>query len=414
MTKSELLFSEAETLFPGGVNSPVRSFRAVKTYPRFISHGKGPYITDVDAKEYVDYVLSWGPLLLGHAPQCVLDAVSTAMAKGMSFGAPTELENSLAKTVKRFFPSMELLRFVNSGTEACMGAIRAARASTGRDKILKFSGCYHGHADHLLVSSGSGVSTLCLPDSTGIPASFTMHTFVSPYNDIDAFYDIMEKYGDEIAAVIVEPVAGNMGFVPPKAGFLETIRNLCTQFSSLLIFDEVMTGFRIAKGGAQAYYNIKPDLTCLGKVIGGGMPVGAYGGRRDIMTHIAPLGKMYQAGTLSGNPCAMAAGLAVLDRIENSDSFEKAQQYCTNIVNAINIISQTKKIGLVANGIGTMFGIRFNNNDTEKYATFFRGCMEQGVYFAPSAFEAAFTSCEHGDVELEKTIQAIETVSQII
>ncbi|MBL8027813.1 MAG: glutamate-1-semialdehyde 2,1-aminomutase [Fibrobacteres bacterium] len=415
------LFENAKKIFPGGVNSPVRSFRSVESIPRFIDSGKGPVITDTEGNNYIDYVLSWGPLLLGHAHESVVKAASLAIEKGMSFGAPTDLENQLGIMVQKFFPSMELMRFVNSGTEACMGAIRVARATTNRDNIIKFSGCYHGHADYLLVSAGSGVSTLGLPDSPGVPQSFTAHTFVSPYNDIDAIKKLMASKGSTVAAIIVEPVAGNMGFMPPRPGFLETLRQLCTEYDSILIFDEVMTGFRVAKGGAQQLYGIKPDLTCLGKVIGGGMPVGAYGGCKDLMSLVAPLGKVYQAGTLSGNPVAMAAGLATLKTIDDSNAFEKAETHQIGLVAALNDLGKKRDIAWTVSGLGTMFGIRFQQGeaysyedlkkcDSAKYGKFFRAALANGVYFAPSAFESAFTSSVHSENELNTVLSSIERI----
>ena len=420
MKTSEELFREASDLFPGGVNSPVRAFKSVGGNPRFIVRGKGSRITDADGREYVDYVLSWGPLLLGHAHPKVVAAVAAAAAKGTSFGAPTELENRLASAIKRFYPSIELLRFVNSGTEACMGAIRAARAATKRDNIIKFSGCYHGHADYLLVSAGSGVSTLGLPDSPGVPASFTRHTFTAPFNDAGAVETIMNENRGTVAAVIVEPVAGNMGFLPPRPGFLERLRGLCDEHGTLLIFDEVMTGFRIAPGGAQEKFGIKPDLTCLGKVVGGGMPVGVYGGRRDIMGLVAPLGPVYQAGTLSGNPVAMAAGLATLEVIEKEGAFAKAEAYQKDLSAALKDLGRRKNAGWTVDGLGTMFGLRFlegpasnyedlKAGDTARFGRFFRAALEGGVYFAPSAFEAGFTSCAHTGEDLERTLRAAES-----
>jgi glutamate-1-semialdehyde 2,1-aminomutase len=419
MNRNEILFQEALGCFPGGVNSPVRAFKSVGGNPKFIARGKAGRITDAEGKEYVDYVLSWGPLLLGHAHPKVVDAVKSAAEKGMSFGAPTELENRLAAAIKRFYPSVELLRFVNSGTEACMGAIRAARAATKRDNIIKFSGCYHGHADYLLVSAGSGVSTLGLPDSPGVPPSFTRHTFVAPYNDSEAVERILKENRGTVAAVIVEPVAGNMGFLPPRPGFLEALRRLCDEHDSLLIFDEVMTGFRVAPGGAQEKFGIRPDLTCLGKVVGGGMPVGVYGGRRDIMELIAPLGPVYQAGTLSGNPVAMAAGLATLEAIEGEDAFEKAENYRKQLVAGLREAGKRKGAEWTVDGLGTMFGIRFQTGqaysyedlkacDTARFGRFFRAALERGVYFAPSAFEAGFTSSAHTEEDLETTLRAAE------
>ncbi|MDX9957704.1 MAG: glutamate-1-semialdehyde 2,1-aminomutase [Spirochaetia bacterium] len=418
MSRNEALFQEASTCFPGGVNSPVRAFRSVGGNPRFMARGKGSRLSDVDGKEYIDYVLSWGPLILGHAHPKVVAAVAAAAAQGMSFGAPTEQENRLAIAIKRFFPSLELLRFVNSGTEACMGAIRVARAATKRDNIIKFSGCYHGHADYLLVSAGSGVSTLGLPDSPGVPASFTSHTFVAPYNDAQAVETILKGNKGTVAAIIVEPVAGNMGFMRPRPGFLETLRSLCDEHGTVLIFDEVMTGFRIAPGGAQEYFGIRPDLSCLGKVVGGGMPVGVYGGRRDIMSMVAPSGPVYQAGTLSGNPVAMAAGLATLEVLEQEDAFGKARNYQEHLVAGLQELGKKKNADWTVDGLGTMFGLRFLSGaaysyedlkagDTLRFGRFFRKALESGIYFAPSSFEAGFTSSTHTDDDLELTLKAV-------
>jgi glutamate-1-semialdehyde 2,1-aminomutase len=383
-----------------------------------MARGKGSRLSDVDGKEYIDYVLSWGPLILGHAHPKVVAAVAAAAAQGMSFGAPTEQENRLAIAIKRFFPSLELLRFVNSGTEACMGAIRVARAATKRDNIIKFSGCYHGHADYLLVSAGSGVSTLGLPDSPGVPASFTSHTFVAPYNDAQAVETILKGNKGTVAAIIVEPVAGNMGFMRPRPGFLETLRSLCDEHGTVLIFDEVMTGFRIAPGGAQEYFGIRPDLSCLGKVVGGGMPVGVYGGRRDIMSMVAPSGPVYQAGTLSGNPVAMAAGLATLEVLEQEDAFGKARNYQEHLVAGLQELGKKKNADWTVDGLGTMFGLRFLSGaaysyedlkagDTLRFGRFFRKALESGIYFAPSSFEAGFTSSTHTDDDLELTLKAV-------
>ncbi|MGD9939703.1 MAG: glutamate-1-semialdehyde 2,1-aminomutase [Clostridia bacterium] len=418
MSRNEELFQEASMCFPGGVNSPVRAFRSVGGNPRFMASGRGSRLSDVDGKEYIDYVLSWGPLILGHAHPKVVAAVAAAAAQGMSFGAPTELENRLAAAIQRFFPSLELLRFVNSGTEACMGAIRVARAATKRDNIIKFSGCYHGHADYLLVSAGSGVSTLGLPDSPGVPASFTSHTFVAPYNDAQAVESILKGNKGTVAAIIVEPVAGNMGFMKPRPGFLESLRSLCDEHGTVLIFDEVMTGFRIAPGGAQEYFGIRPDLSCLGKVVGGGMPVGVYGGRRDIMSMVAPSGPVYQAGTLSGNPVAMAAGLATLEVLEQEDAFGKARNYQESLVAGLRELGKKKNADWTVDGLGTMFGLRFLSGaaysyedlkagDTLRFGRFFRKALESGIYFAPSSFEAGFTSSTHTDDDLELTLKAV-------
>jgi len=414
---SKKLFEKAKTLFPGGVNSPVRAYKSVKSNPPFISSGKGSVIKDVEGKSYIDYVLSWGPLLLGHAHPKVVQAVCKAAAKGMSFGAPTPLENELALAVQRYYPSMEKMRFVNSGTEATFSAIRVARAAAGRDKILKFSGCYHGHADYLLVSAGSGVSTLGLPDSPGVPADFTRHTLVAPYNDLAAVEKIFSEFKGQVAAVILEPVVGNMGFVPPVEGFLSGLRELCTRESAVLIFDEVMTGFRVAKGGAQSLFKIKPDMTCLGKVIGGGMPLGAYGGKREIMDLIAPQGPVYQAGTLSGNPVAVTAGLTTLQVMEKEKSFEKAAAYCTKLVHGLREIIAETGVPARANGIGTMFGMFFTaqevhtyedakTSDLNRFVSYFHSMLKSGIYLAPSQFEAGFVSSAHTAADLIKTLEA--------
>ncbi len=415
------MFEKAKRLFPGGVNSPVRAFKSVGSTPPFIHSGKGSIITDIDGNSYIDYVLSWGPLLLGHAHPKVVEAVSKAAAKGMSFGAPTPLENELAYKVQGYYPSIEMMRFVSSGTEAVLSAIRVARAAAGRDKIIKFSGCYHGHADYLLVSAGSGVSTLGLPDSPGVPRDFTRHTLVAPYNNLLAVEKMFEKYKGKIAAIIIEPVVGNMGLVLPDKGFLSGLRKLCTKENAVLIFDEVMTGFRVAKGGAQSLFKIKPDLTCLGKVIGGGMPLAAYGGRREIMEMVAPQGPVYQAGTLSGNPVAVTAGLTTLNVMENEKSFEKAEKYCTKLVQGLGKIISETKTSARATGIGTMFGMYFTSkqvhnyddaktSDLDKFKKYFHGMLKAGIYLAPSQFEAGFTSSAHRGKDLEKTLEAAKKV----
>ena len=417
--RSSKLYAQAKQVMPGGVSSPVRAFRGVGGDPLFIARGEGPYLFDADGNRYVDYVMSWGPLILGHAHPAVVEAIRQQAACGTSYGAPTELEIQLAELVIDLIPSVEMVRFVNSGTEATMSALRLARAYTGRNKIIKFEGCYHGHADLLLVQAGSGVATLGLPDSPGVPPGATQDTLTAPYNDLDAVRTLFEQYPDEIAAVIVEPVAGNMGVVPPLPGFLQGLRDLTEQHGAVLIFDEVMTGFRVALGGAQEKYGVVPDLTAFGKVIGGGLPVGAYGGRKAIMEHVAPAGSMYQAGTLSGNPLAMAAGLATLRTITEPGVFDRIVNVATVVRETIE--RQASAVGIPAQTaqVGTIFGLFFNDqpvtnyaevkrSDTQRYARFFHDMLEQGVYFAPSAFEAAFAALPHDGPALDQTLAAIE------
>ncbi|MCD4722256.1 MAG: glutamate-1-semialdehyde 2,1-aminomutase [Desulfobacula sp.] len=415
ISKSENLFREAQNLIPGGVNSPVRACGSVGGQPIFIEKGDKARIYDVDGNEYIDYVLSWGPLILGHRPACVIEALTKVLETGTSFGAPTELETDLARLVIDMVPSVEKIRMVNSGTEATMSAIRLARGYTGRDIIIKFDGCYHGHADTLLVAAGSGVATLGIPGSPGVPESVISNTLSLKFNDIEGFIKIMEKMGDKIAGVILEPVAGNMGMVPPKDSFLEILREYTLKFGSVLIFDEVMTGFRVAKGSAQGLFGITPDLSCFGKVIGGGLPVGAYGGRKEIMDHIAPVGNVYQAGTLSGNPLAMAAGIATLKELQNNDVYELLDNKTEKLMNGLQSAADDAGISLKTNHVGSMAGFFFSNEDVydfddakkcdlDRFAKFYRMMLEKGVYLAPSQFEACFVSLAHSDEDIDQTI----------
>jgi len=408
ITRSEELFLEAQTLLPGGVDSPVRAFRSVGSQPLFIDRGEGAYVFDVDGNRYLDYVLSWGPLILGHANDAISSVICEIARKGNSFGAPSPLELELAKRVMGFYPSMERVRFVNSGTEATMSAIRLARAYTKRDYIIKFEGCYHGHADIFLVQAGSGVATLGLPDSPGVPAATANQTLIAPYNDLEAVKKIFQNYPQQIAAIIVEPVAGNMGVVPPVEGFLQGLRTLSEEYNALLIFDEIMTGFRVHRGGAQALYNIKPDLTTLGKVIGGGVPVGAFGGRQEIMDLIAPAGPVYQAGTFSGNPLAMAAGVEILQILDNPAVWENLNARSNQLKEGVISILRRKALNYQLQSVGSMCTLFFAENpvtnwttaslaNREKYAQFFRNMEDYGVYLAPSQFETGFLSSMHGE-----------------
>ena len=421
INKSISLFQEAQQLLPGGVDSPVRAFQAVGGQPLFIDCGKGPYIYDVDGNRYIDYVLSWGPLITGHAHANVVKAIQEAATKGTSYGAPSPLEVDLAKRVIEFMPNIEMIRFVNSGTEATMSALRLARAFTKRDKILKFDGCYHGHADLLLVQAGSGVATLGLPDSPGVPADTVKDTLVADFNDLESVEALFKKYPEQIAAIIVEPVAGNMGVVPPLAGFLEGLRVITEREGALLILDEVMTGFRVHKGGAQALYKIKPDLTTLGKVIGGGLPVGAYGGKKKIMQLVAPAGPMYQAGTLAGNPLAMSAGLATLDLIRDEKVWEELEVRGRQLDQGIESAAKRAGVPIQQTRVGTMRTTFFSETqpvgwgtvklaDKAQFARFFQKMLENGVYLAPSQFEAGFLSIVHSETVIAATLDAVEKV----
>ncbi len=417
LTRSRVLFAEAQQLMPGGVNSPVRAFRGVGGDPVFIERASGPYLFDADGNRYLDYVQSWGPMILGHTYPSVLKAVTSASANGFSYGAPTAAESELARLVIESVPSIEMVRFVNSGTEATMSALRLARAYTRRDKIVKFSGCYHGHADMLLVQAGSGVATMGLPDSPGVPAETTANTLIAPYNDIDAVEALFRTYPADIAAIIIEPVAANMGLVLPQPGFLEGLRRLTQEYGALLIFDEVMTGFRVALGGMQERVGIVPDLTCLGKIIGGGLPVGAYGGRREIMQMVAPVGPMYQAGTLSGNPLAMAAGIATLSELRKPGQFEKLERASRQLGDGLAQAIQQSGVSAQLQRIGSMFTIFFTTqpvynyadaktSDTQRFARFFWSMLRQGIYLPPSQFEACFVSLAFDDAMLAETVKA--------
>ena len=422
MTRSHELFQRAQRHIPGGVNSPVRAFRGVGGEPVFLKRGQGAYVWDEDDNRYIDYVGSWGPMIVGHAHPQVLERVRTVMENGLGFGAPTAIEVEMADKVAELVPSMEMVRMVNSGTEATMSAIRLARGFTGRDKIVKFEGCYHGHADSLLVKAGSGALTLGVPTSPGVPASLAEHTLTLTYNDLDQVRDVFARFGGQIACIIVEPVAGNMNCVPPVPGFLEGLREVCDQYGAVLIFDEVMTGFRVALGGAQARYGVTPDLTTLGKVIGGGLPVGAFGGRREIMEQLAPLGPVYQAGTLSGNPVSMAAGLATLELIQEPGFHDRLEATARVLCEGLEARAAAAGIPLTTNVVGGMFGIFFTeekeirdfyqvtNCDVDRFKLFFHGMLERGVYLAPSAFEAAFVSSVHGEDEVNATLEAAEQV----
>lgn len=417
------LFERAQITTPGGVNSPVRAFRSVGGTPRFISRAEGPYFWDVEDKKYIDYIGSWGPAIVGHAHPEVIQAVHAAALRGLSFGAPTEGEILMAEEICKLVPSIEQVRLVSSGTEATMSALRLARGATGRDKIIKFEGCYHGHADSLLVKAGSGLLTLGNPSSSGVPADFTKHTLVLDYNNTQQLIDTFNAIGDQIACVIVEPVAGNMNLIQATPEFLQTMRQLCTKHGTVLIFDEVMCGFRVALGGAQSIYKIKPDLTALGKVIGGGLPVAAFGGRADLMAHMAPLGGVYQAGTLSGNPVAVAAGLTTLKLIQKDGFYENLSSQTSKLAKGLTAVAKEAGIDFCAASIGGMFGLYFSkqvptsyaammSSDKEKFNRFFHAMLDGGVYLAPSAFEAGFVSAQHDDAIIQATLEVAKRAFQ--
>ncbi|MBO8126296.1 MAG: glutamate-1-semialdehyde 2,1-aminomutase [Firmicutes bacterium] len=415
--KSDKLFAEAQKYIPGGVNSPVRAFRSVGRNPLFIEKASGCYIWDEDGNRYIDYVGSWGPMIVGHAHPEVVKALKKAVERGFSFGAPTDLETKMAKLIVEAVPSVELVRMVNSGTEATMSALRLARGYTGRNKIVKFIGCYHGHVDSLLIKAGSGATTLGVPDSPGVTPNAAQDTISLPYNDLEAVKEVFSKVGEEIAAVIVEPVAGNMGVVPPQPGFLEGLREVTSQYGALLIFDEVMTGFRVAWGGASVRFGIEPDLSCFGKIIGGGLPVGAYGGKAEIMSQVAPAGPVYQAGTLSGNPLAMIAGITTLEILKEAGTYEQLEAKTTALVQGLTKVAEEAGVPVTANQVGAMFSVFFTDRsvvnfesassvDQDFFARYFRAMLANGIYLAPSSYEAAFVSLAHTDEVIEQTIDA--------
>ena len=419
--KSLALFDQAKSLMPGGVNSPVRAFKNINGNPIFFERAKGAYLFDADGNEYIDYIGSWGPMIMGHSHPEIVDAIKRQADLGTSYGAPTGLESDVASLIIKCIPSIEKIRMVNSGTEATMSCIRLARGYTNKNKIIKFDGCYHGHVDSLLIKAGSGVSTFGLPDSPGIPEDLAKHTITCQYNDIDAFLDIFDMVKDDLAAVIVEPIAGNMGFVPGSKEFLEIIREKTSSINSLLIFDEVMSGFRVSMGGAQEIYDVKPDLTALGKVIGGGLPVGAFGGKKDIMNYLAPIGPVYQAGTLSGNPLAMAAGSTLLNLIIKENPFKLLETNAKELLDGMSKIMNSASIPFSTNQIGGMFGFFFSEelpkniadvseSDDVIFASFLNSCIRNGIYFAPSKFEAGFISTKHGTNEISKTLEIIEKI----
>jgi len=419
--RSDQLFKQALNIIPGGVNSPVRACRSVGTQPVFIDRADGCTLVDADGNTYIDYIGSWGPMILGHRHPKVIEALESVLKRGTSFGAPTALEVTLAEMVIEAVPSIEVVRMVNSGTEATMSAIRLARGATGRDMIIKFDGCYHGHADALLVEAGSGVATLGIPGSPGVPKSFVASTLSLPYNDIDCVESIMKARGSEIAGIIVEPVAGNMGLVPPAKGFLEKLRTLTAEYGALLLFDEVMTGFRVAYGGAQSLYGIEPDITCLGKIIGGGLPVGAYGGKREIMAQIAPQGSVYQAGTLSGNPLAMAAGIATLQQLKSPGFYADLEKTSGKLAQGLARAADKAGLKVAVDRVGSMLGLFFTEkkvtnfddaktSDLGMFSTYYQNMLTRGVYLAPSQFEAVFVSAAHTDRHIDETLKAAEAV----
>lgn len=420
MSRSDDLFEEARKYLPGGVNSPVRAFQRVGGHPLFFKKGEGPWLIDEDDNRYIDYVGSWGPMIVGHAHPQVIERIQAILPNGLGFGAPTEIETELAKKVSGLVPSIDMVRMTNSGTEATMSAIRLARGFTGRDKIIKFEGCYHGHSDSLLVKAGSGALTLGEPDSPGVPASIAQHTMTLEFNNPEQVVEAFKEAGDQVAALIVEPVAGNMSCVPPEPGFLETLREQCDKYGTVLIFDEVMTGFRVSLGGAQELYGVSPDLTTLGKVIGGGMPVGAFGGRRDIMEKLSPMGPVYHAGTLSGNPIAMTAGLATLELIEAPGFFESLNKDARKLMDDLSNKATANNIPFTTNQVGGMFGVFFSSNekvssfshvmnsDTDAFNKFFNGMLSRGINLAPSPFESGFVSSAHTPAEFDKTLKAAE------
>ncbi len=424
-TTSKKLFDRARKIIPGGVNSPVRAYGSVNLDPPFIIRGRGSKVYDVDGNEYIDYVGSWGPMILGHAHPAIVEAVRDRVARGASFGAPTILEIEMAEEINAALPSIEMVRMVNSGTEATMSAIRLARGYTKRKKIIKFAGCYHGHVDYLLVEAGSGAMTFGVPDSAGVPEEFTRNTLSAIFNDLDSIDSLIKNCGDEIAAIIVEPVAGNMGTIPPRPGFLQGLRERCTKHGIVLIFDEVMTGFRVAYGGAQILYDIKPDITCLGKIIGGGLPVGAFGGKREIMECLSPLGSVYQAGTLSGNPLAMAAGLVTLRTLKSENPYPKLEKNSAYLGDGIDALLTEHNIPHVCNRVGSMLCTYFTNTpvdnyddaktaDCERFTKYFTAMLNQGIYLAPSQFEAGFISAAHSQDDLDRTLDAVKMALESI
>ncbi len=423
MNQSSILFNEAKEYIPGGVNSPVRAFNGVGGDTVFFDRGEGAYLFDVDGNSYIDYVGSWGPMILGHSNPVIIGAVKSVLDKGLGFGAPTQIETSLAKKVCQIMPSIELVRMVSSGTEATMSAIRLARGYTNRDKILKFEGCYHGHSDSLLVKAGSGALTLGVPTSPGVPGDLAKHTLTLEFNNLELVEDLFSKMGEEIGCIIVEPIAGNMNCIPPNEGFLQGLRKICDEYGAVLIFDEVMTGFRVALGGAQEVYDVVPDLTALGKIIGGGLPVAAFGGKREIMNQIAPLGPVYQAGTLSGNPLSMASGIAMLSALESDKSFyENLGRRSSDLVEGIVSEAKSYNIPMTYNYVGGMFGLFFSSEEKvsnfsqasscniELFKKFFNGMLKKGIYLAPSAYEAGFLSIAHSDEDITKTIETASSV----